>query len=414
MCDCFSGSVLISVHRSDDFAPRAIEESFGRDAIITLDEAAGRDFSQLSLEHCYYQVAVPRGEELARADRFRRDYTGILLQSDPGPATLRRCLLDADFTPIAQPEALATTSAQPAPGPVAQFAFTPEHQRYRQLLSMPTGAMGGPAVTVGVVDSGWLPPPGLSLNVISEADLTTSPGGNAASDAYGHGSVVLAIVDDLAPGTQFRVYKAGDSDIREWTFLAGLASAADDRCDIINASMGFGLKDRSCAKCGRDFGTTRSQVFHRLLTSLLAGNDCLVYVGAAGNQGASRACYPARFTQAICVASTDGQGALSTFSNWGNYDQDDSPHPCLILAPGGNTLQANSGADEYIATYQGTSWRGTSFAAAYVTGLLAHRLAKAGSTTRTTLIRALSASASPARVQAYAQSDHGVGLAQHF
>ena len=41
--------------------------------------------------------------------------------------------------------------------------------------------------------------------------------------------------------------------------LAGLASAADDRCDIINASMGFGLKDRNCAKCGRDFGTGRSQ-----------------------------------------------------------------------------------------------------------------------------------------------------------
>jgi subtilisin family serine protease len=123
---------------------------------------------------------------------------------------------------------------------------------------------------------------------------------------------------------------------------------------------------------------------------------------------------PARFTPAICVASTDGQGALSTFSNWGSYDQDDSPHPCFVLAPGGNTLRPGAGADEYVATYQGADWRGTSFAAAYVTGLLAHHLAKTGGRPRKALISALSAAASPARVQAYASSDHGAGLAQHF
>ncbi|MGH3405880.1 MAG: S8 family serine peptidase [Streptosporangiaceae bacterium] len=164
---------------------------------------------------------------------------------------------------------------------------------------MPAGATGSPAVTVGVIDSGWRASAGLSPSVISEADLTTSPVGSTATDVCGHGSVVLAIIDDLAPGTQFRVYKVGDSSSREWTLLAGLASAADDQC-------------------------------------------------------ASRACYPARFSPAICVASTDGQGALSTFSNRGNYDQDDAPHPCLILAPGGNTLQAGSGADEYVAANQGT------------------------------------------------------------
>jgi hypothetical protein len=414
VCDCYAGSVLISVHRGDDFAPRAIEESFGHDRISTLDDAAGRDLSGLGLDHRYYQVDVPAGDEQARADRFRRDYADVLLRSNPGPAMLRQCLLDADFTPIAQPEALATTSAQPAAGPAAPFAFTPEHQRYRQLLSMPPGTAGSPAVTVGVIDSGWQAPAGLSPSVISEADLTTSPVGSTATDVCGHGSVVLAIIDDLAPGTQFRVYKVGDSSCREWTLLAGLASAADDRCDIVNASTGFGLKDRNCAVCGRDYGTTRSQVFHRLLAGLLDGNDDLAYVGAAGNQGASRACYPARFSPAICVASTDGQGALSTFSNRGNYDQDDAPHPCLILAPGGNRLQAGAGADEYVAANQGTDWRGTSFSAAYVTGLLAHRLAQSGSMTRTALISGLIGAASAGRVQAYAQSDHGAGLAQHF
>jgi hypothetical protein len=107
--------VLISVHRSDEFALRAIGVSFARDSVSTLDEAAGRDLSQLDLDHRYYQAAVPQGDELARADRFRRDYTDILLQSGAAPTALRRYLVDAHFTPIAQPEALATTSAQSVP-----------------------------------------------------------------------------------------------------------------------------------------------------------------------------------------------------------------------------------------------------------------------------------------------------------
>ncbi|MGH3405881.1 MAG: hypothetical protein ACRDRJ_25800 [Streptosporangiaceae bacterium] len=78
--------MLISVHRGDDFAPRAMEQSFGRDRISTLDDAAGRDLSGLGLEHRYYQVAVPAGDEQGRADRFRRDYA----EPQTGPENSRQ------------------------------------------------------------------------------------------------------------------------------------------------------------------------------------------------------------------------------------------------------------------------------------------------------------------------------------
>jgi hypothetical protein len=390
-------------------------ETFGRYEMQTLEDAAERSLGELGLEHSYRQVTVPPGNELSLSDTFRRRYIEVLL--DHGTQEqLRHALLDANFTPIVQPEAQATTSATPSHAS-ASFSFTAEHQLYRQLLGigMMSGAPGtGFTPTVGVIDTGWLPPPTVTASVLSEVDLTTSPVAVMARDSYGHGSVVLAIINDLAATSQFRVYRVGHTNTREWTFLAGLARAADDKCDIINASIGFGLKDHNCATCGRDFGTTRSQVFHRLLANLLDNKGNLIFVGSAGNQSASQPCYPARFTPAVCVASTDSNGTLSTFSNWGNIDQDNNPHPCVILAPGGDRRKGAVGSDEFVASYMNRDWRGTSFATAYVSGLLADYLSRAGSQTRANLITLLNAGADPTKVSAYSQAMHGAGLAQRI
>jgi len=415
MCDCYAGSVIISTHRSDDFAPAAIRETFGSYEMQTLEDAAGSNLDGLSLKHSYCQVNVPPGSELSLSDAFRRRYIEVMLDHGRGPAELRNALVNPDFAPIAQPEAQATASATPSPGTSPSLSFTQEHNSYRRLMNMVPAAWHTVFTpTIGVIDTGWKPPTSIAPTITSEVDLTKSPVGVTAPDSYGHGSVVIAIIHDLAASSQFRVYRVGDTSTREWTFLAGLARAAEDQCDIINASIGFGLKDRNCATCGRDYGTTRSQVFYRLLESLLDIKDRLIFVGSAGNQSTSQPCYPARFTPTVCVASTDSNGALSTFSNWGNIDQDNNPHPCVILAPGGDRRKGIAGSDEYVANYMNKDWRGTSFSAAYVSGLLADHLSQVGSHTRAGLIADLTSAASTTKVSAYSQAKHGVGLAQRI
>jgi len=376
MCDCFGGSVILAIHRSDPDALGAFDQTFGSQRVDRLEDwAPDRAVDVVrSLPHSYFQVTVPLGGEAFYADRFRTAYVERLVARGASSDEIGRFLLDEARRPIVQAEGLATTSAMQSPSAGAGFSFTPEHNVYRSVIGMQVVSGQVHSPQVGILDSGWTSPPALSVNVVSTADFTVKGGGTAVPDVYGHGSVVLGIIHDLVPGAQFRVYRLSTgSDVREWTFLAGLAAAASE-CDVLNASVGFGLADRTCNQCRRDWGTTRSQVFHRFLESLLDIHPNLVYIGAAGNQSMDRPCYPARFSQAVCVGSINGNGDLSSFSNWGNFDQDDQRHPCFLLAPGGDRSVGAQGTDAYVASYLNLAWRGTSFAAAYVTGLVADYL----------------------------------------
>jgi hypothetical protein len=415
MCDCLPGSLMVSYRHEDGVAEGAFYETFDRFGPENLAERVPERTVELirTLEHEYWQVTVPPGAEGPLADAFRRTYLTIHIDRGASSGDIREILNTPGLVPIVQQEALATAGSLVTPGGSAAFSFTAEHAQYRAALNLTGTSRGSYGSVVGVVDSGWGSPATVKAAIVGETDLTTSPCGPAAPDTYGHGTVVLAIIDDIAPGTDFRVYRVGDATIREWTFLAGLATAAPE-CDIVNASLGFGLKDRSCATCGRDFGTSRSFVFERLLHHLLGAYPNLTYVGAAGNQSAGRPCYPARFSPTICVASTDVNGRLSTFSNYGEYDENDNPHPCLVLAPGGDRLSSGSGADVYVASYSNRDWRGTSFATAYVSGLISEHRTRTGGRSRDQVIAELKVAAMPAMVPGYLRSDHGSGFAQRL
>src|SRR5438034_9770610 len=115
MCDCYPGSVLLSVHWSDELALAAIESSFSGHEMQDLEQAAGRSLDDLHLKYRYRQVNVAPGAELALIERFRRNYIDTALSSGSQQEDLRRRLVDAEFTPIAQPQALATTCGLPTP-----------------------------------------------------------------------------------------------------------------------------------------------------------------------------------------------------------------------------------------------------------------------------------------------------------
>jgi len=421
MCECFAGSLLVSYSVEDPAMGRALESASAARAVHFLEEAVPDwcfEFCR-SLPHRFAQVDVHPGHEQAAADRIRADYLEIALHHSAPTAVIAR-LRDPFQSPLIEIEAVATTSVSAGSaaggGP---FAFSAEHTAV-YLPALGTASVTGTAAAthipvVGVLDTGCMS--AANLNVRAELDLTDKAPVLSAPDSFGHGSVVAAVLQDVAPAAELRIYKISThGSAREWTFLAGLLAATADDCDVVNASVGFGLRDRSCAICGRDYGTTRARVFERLLQETLDLRPETTFVAAAGNASANEPAYPARIANAICVASTDGSGEVSTFSNRGAVDQDGNPHGAFVLAPGGDRLDTATGlgADRYVASYLGTDWRGTSFAAAYVSGILADHLTYQGRLARQSLAASLVSAADSAVIHRYNAQDHGAGEAKRL
>jgi subtilisin family serine protease len=110
-----------------------------------------------------------------------------------------------------------------------------------------------------------------------------------------------------------------------------------------------------------------------MIEQLVKNGNGPLLLAAAGNQGAQELSFPARFSQVIAIASINLAGELSAFSNRGTTaHKDNSVHPNVFVLPGGEKLQGNSTATEYIGiSPTGTEHYGTSFSTAYASGLIA-------------------------------------------
>jgi subtilisin family serine protease len=136
-----------------------------------------------------------------------------------------------------------------------------------------------------------------------------------------------------------------------------------------------------------------------------------IIVAAAGNNGASPLDFPARFGNVIAVVSVDSNRALSDFSSWGEYDHNDDIHLNVFGAPGGQQ-RGRSPATEYSAqSTNGDPHFGTSFAAAYASGLIAHlwSLPAHSAKSRAQLLDYLRSKADTGFPQ-YSSQKHGIGL----
>jgi thermitase len=119
----------------------------------------------------------------------------------------------------------------------------------------------------------------------------------------------------------------------------GIAYAAQNGADVISLSLG---------------GTSGSSALQSAVQQ--AWNSGAVVVAAAGNSSSSTPNYPAYYSQAIAVASTDSNDSLSYFSNYGSWVD--------VAAPGSNIY----------STYINSSYAtlsGTSMATPHVAGLAA-------------------------------------------
>lgn len=229
-----------------------------------------------------------------------------------------------------------------------------------------------PDINVAVLDTG-VDCEHEEISCEEEYDATTATSGKGtASDENGHGTHVAGIVcanggngkgiAGISRGCKITAIKFlgrnGAGSV--YHAIRGIEYGISREVDIINASFG---------------GSGRLQIFQDAINKAKARG--IIFIAAAGNErndNDQNPTYPANYSNVISVASTEQNGSLSSFSNYGR----DS---VSLTAPGGRIL----------STYPGNRYvelSGTSMAAPAVSGLFAVVLQELTGTTSSKLERA--------------------------
>lgn len=216
---------------------------------------------------------------------------------------------------------------------------------------------GKRSVTVAVLDSGIYRahPDFENVAILAGYDAVTRTEG-VTEDVNGHGtkvtSIIAAAADNgigmagIACGVSILPIRISDATgyVHSSDFIEAVYYAADFGVDVINMSFG---------------GFTYSAM-EEVAVQYADGKGC-VLISAAGNsetvaQYAGQKAYPASYTGVISVGAIDSEGALCEFSQ--RNDAVD------LVAPGAEVTVANT-SDSY------EKENGTSFAAAYISGIAA-------------------------------------------
>ncbi len=184
--------------------------------------------------------------------------------------------------------------------------------------------------------------------VIAETNFTNSP---TASDAYGHGTHIAGIIAasanngkgiiGLAPESGLiNVKVADDEGVSKAELVAkGIIWATDKGANIVNISLQF-KEPSPDLEAAVNYAWSRG----------------IVVVAAAGNNSNNLPIYPAFYENCIAVAAIKQDHTLAPLSNYGDWVD--------VVAPGFNICSTIPGDTYGCKT-------GTSFAAAYVSGLAA-------------------------------------------
>ncbi|GGI21884.1 S8 family serine peptidase [Bradyrhizobium guangdongense] len=230
--------------------------------------------------------------------------------------------------------------AVPTEGDPAQYALSKLRLPQAHTLAHGTN------VTIAVIDSGIdARHPELANSIADNFDaLGSGEGAHVHGTGIAGAIVAHAKLMGSAPEARIIAIRAfggttGSAESSSYIILRSLNYAAEHGAQIVNMS----------------FAGPKDAVIERAIAETAARG--LVLIAAAGNAGAkSPPLYPAANPNVIAVSATDQQDRLFTASNRGNY--------IALAAPGVDIfLPAPDGK------YQMTS--GTSFSAAYVSGVAA-------------------------------------------
>jgi Subtilase family len=259
---------------------------------------------------------------------------------------------------------------------LADLQFPSCYDDYKRMMgfdgsvTVPTSTA---AVTIKIIDTGV--DSGAGLTVQTTKNFADSSTGATTEDESGHGTLVTSIIRDLAADAELHVCKVTDSGGRanEWNVLAALAADVA-QVDLVNMSLAYGFEDRGCTKCGRSAGSSRSVVCKQILDDLSKLSPRPIVVAAAGNGKADELSYPARFGSALAIGAVTQRGTRASYSNAGSVDHDGVRHENVFVLPGGEDTSSECVAERKRPSSK--YFAGTSFAAAFASGLLANVLAK--------------------------------------
>jgi membrane-anchored mycosin MYCP len=257
----------------------------------------------------------------------------------------------------------------PQQGAVAPAA-APWAQRELGFASVWKRTRGG-GVTVAVVDSGVDANPQFGDRVIPGPDLVagTRPGIPPGADCVGHGTAVASIIaaapvpgvsfTGVAPAARILSVKISGTDTFPTSVTPqGIMDAVQFGADVINLSLATpddvqGLHN-----------AIEYALRHNVVVVAAAGNDIGPGSsdGTDGNQGGDGTgpFYPAAYPGVLAVGAIGPGGVLAGFS--------DRYTPVGVTAPGVNVTSAYPGT--FPAAYDAVQ-NGTSFAAAFVSGVVA-------------------------------------------
>jgi subtilisin family serine protease len=274
----------------------------------------------------------------------------------------------------------------------------------------------GTGITVAVLDTGVdTKHPDLANQTVAGWDFTKDSA--TITDPAGHGTEVAGIIAARTnnaigiAGTAFNakimpvtvcdavVAQGGSGGCDLFYVAAGIVFAADKGAKIINLSMG---------------DDTPSSTLQAAINYALTRN--VVVVAAAGNnaQAGNAAMYPASYPGVISVGAHDSTGARANFSNNNN---DPNLNHVTVTAPGVSilttipvALDTNDGTQDGYAIDPSTAAfpSGTSFSAAYVSGVAALLMSAKVATTPATVRDALICGAVDAGAVGY-DPDYGYG-----
>ncbi|MBO2546149.1 S8/S53 family peptidase [Salegentibacter sp. BDJ18] len=227
----------------------------------------------------------------------------------------------------------------------------------------------GDNVKIAILDTGinpsFLP---YSNQVFSKQFATDIPSLNLKPvDNNGHGSLVAYIINSIAPGAQILSFKVMDNQGTVGSLLSALYLAETKyKPEIYNLSLAFAYGLGGCANCGSDI-MINSQQLETLFKVIdeQRGSSALPLIVAAAGNNTSSVKMPASFNNVLAV------GSFTPGTHFNGYSRiDDSK---FILAPGG--LKAKDKSIAY-RTFNNNNilYEGTSFAAAFVSGISARFL----------------------------------------
>jgi len=291
---------------------------------------------------------------------------------------------------LAGPGAPAAAAPAPSCGPVVADPLAEEPWaliRLRPDLAWPLST--GTGVTVAVVDSGVSPNhPTLAGKVRPGVDYVT-PGSDGTCDENGHGTLIAGIIagrDATSAGFRFYGVAPGATIVPVRVLRDQQRAFGADLSARVATAIRFAVDHAHADVINLSLTTEPTP---DLAAAVAYAHDRgVALVAAAGNLGGSDAPqYPAAYPGVLAVAGVDTGDKHVTSSSTGAYVD--------VAAPGDRISGPAPRGGGYLYTTEG----GTSFAAAYVTGVVA-------------LVRAYDPALTPDQVTARIEqtADHPAGL----